>query len=160
MPNARATTSASVDGSGTWGLGSVFLAFTVTLPQFATFAVEDGAGQGMATFSPVQLDQRGATFGLIWSVFPSLGKAVRADQVEVTDEAVGAIIGGYTREAGVWRLAAALGEVCAKVVRRRAEGDTGVGRGHAGPASGGGGGRPHRAAGRRRRAVPHGKRRR
>ena len=29
------------------------------LPQFATFAVEDGAGQGMATFSPVQLDQRG-----------------------------------------------------------------------------------------------------
>lgn len=46
------------------------------------------------------------------------------DQVEVTDEAVGAIIGGYTREAGVWRLAAALGEVCAKVVRRRSEGDT------------------------------------
>ena len=47
-----------------------------------------------------------------------------ADQVEVTDEALGAIIGGYTREAGVWRLAAALGEVCAKVVRRRVEGDT------------------------------------
>ena len=47
-----------------------------------------------------------------------------ADQVEVTDEAVGAIIGSYTREAGVWRLAAVLGEVCAKVVRRRAEGDT------------------------------------
>ena len=47
-----------------------------------------------------------------------------ADQVEFTDEAVGAIIGSYTREAGVWRLAAVLGEVCAKVVRRRAEGDT------------------------------------
>ena len=47
-----------------------------------------------------------------------------ADQVEVTDEALGAIVGGYTREAGVWRLAAVLGEVCAKVVRRRAEGDT------------------------------------
>ena len=46
----------------------VFLAFTVTLPQFATFAVEDGAGQGMATFSPVKLDQRGATFGLIVEV--------------------------------------------------------------------------------------------
>ncbi len=45
------------------------------------------------------------------------------DQVEVTDEAIGAIIGGYTREAGVWRLAAVLGEVCAKVVRRRSEGD-------------------------------------
>ena len=40
----------------------------VTLPQFATFAVEDGAGQGMATFSPVQLDQRGATFSLIVEV--------------------------------------------------------------------------------------------
>ena len=47
-----------------------------------------------------------------------------ADQVDVTDAAIGAIIGGYTREAGVWRLAAALGEVCAKVVRRRSEGDT------------------------------------
>ena len=47
-----------------------------------------------------------------------------ADQVEVSDEAVGAIIGGYTREAGVWRLTAVLDEVCAKVVRRRAEGDT------------------------------------
>ena len=46
----------------------VVLAFTVTLPQFATFAVEDGAGQGLATFSPVQLDQRGATFGLIVEV--------------------------------------------------------------------------------------------
>ena len=46
-----------------------------------------------------------------------------ADQVEVSDEAVGAIIGGYTREAGVWRLAAVLDEVCVKVVRRRAEGD-------------------------------------
>ena len=30
--------------------------------------MEDGAGQGMATFSPVQLDQRGATFGLIVEV--------------------------------------------------------------------------------------------
>ena len=47
-----------------------------------------------------------------------------ADQVEFTEEAVGAIIGGYMREAGVWRLAAVLGEVCAKVVRRRSEGDT------------------------------------
>ena len=45
-------------------------------------------------------------------------------QVRVTDEAVEALIRGYTREAGVWRLRAALGEVCAKVVRRRAGGDT------------------------------------
>ena len=46
-----------------------------------------------------------------------------ADQVQVSGEAVGALIGGYTREAGVWGLAGVLGEVCAKVVRRRAEGD-------------------------------------
>ena len=46
-----------------------------------------------------------------------------ADQVRVTDEAVEAIVRGYTREAGVWRLADALGTVCAKVVRRRAEGN-------------------------------------
>ena len=30
---------------------------------------------------------------------------------------------GYTREAGVWDLAGALGELCAKLVRRRAESD-------------------------------------
>ena len=46
-----------------------------------------------------------------------------ADQVHVTDEAVEALVRGYTGEAGVWRLAGVLGEVCAKVVRRRAEGD-------------------------------------
>ena len=45
------------------------------------------------------------------------------EKVRVTDDAIGAIIRGYTREAGVWRLADALGTVCAKVVRRRAEGD-------------------------------------
>ena len=46
-----------------------------------------------------------------------------AGQVRVTDEAVDAVVRGYTREAGVWGLADALGTVCAKVVRRRAEGD-------------------------------------
>ena len=46
-----------------------------------------------------------------------------ADQVRVTGEAVEAIVRGYTRETGVWGLADALGTVCAKVVRRRAEGD-------------------------------------
>ena len=46
-----------------------------------------------------------------------------AGEFAVTDEAVGAVIRGYTREAGVWRLAGALGEMCARVVRRRAEGD-------------------------------------
>ena len=46
-----------------------------------------------------------------------------ADQVQVTDEAMEAIISGYTRGAGVWELADALATVCTKVVRRRAEGD-------------------------------------
>ena len=46
-----------------------------------------------------------------------------ADQVRVTDDAVDAVVRGYTREAGVWGLADALGTVCAKAVRRRAEGD-------------------------------------
>ena len=44
-----------------------------------------------------------------------------AEQVRITDAAVEAVIGGYTREAGVWDLAEALGALCAKVVRRRAE---------------------------------------
>ena len=46
-----------------------------------------------------------------------------ADHVRVTPEAVDAIARDYTREAGVWGLAEALGTVCTKVVRRRAEGD-------------------------------------
>ena len=46
-----------------------------------------------------------------------------ADQVRVTDEAIEAMIGGYTSGAGVWDLTDALATVCAKVVRRRAEGD-------------------------------------
>ena len=64
--------------------------------------------------------------GTAVDVLPGLLRlhGLTADQVDVTDEAIGAIIGGYTREAGVWRLAAVLGEVCAKVVRRRSEGDT------------------------------------
>ena len=46
-----------------------------------------------------------------------------ADQVQVTEQAMEAVISGYTRGAGVWDLADALATVCAKVVRRRAEGD-------------------------------------
>ena len=44
-----------------------------------------------------------------------------AGQVHVTGEAIGALIGGYTREAGVWDLAGALGELCARLARRRAD---------------------------------------
>ena len=46
-----------------------------------------------------------------------------ADQVRVTDEAIEAMIRGYSRNAGVWDLADELATVCAKVVLRRAEGD-------------------------------------
>ena len=46
-----------------------------------------------------------------------------ADDVHFTDEAIEAIVRGYTRTAGVWGVAGALGAVCGKVVRRRAEGD-------------------------------------
>ena len=47
-----------------------------------------------------------------------------ADRLQVTDQAVEFVIRGYTRETGVWGLATALGDLCAKVVRRRAERDT------------------------------------
>ena len=46
-----------------------------------------------------------------------------ADNVRFTDAAVDTIVRGYARKAGVWGLTGALGEVCGKVVRRRAEGD-------------------------------------
>ena len=46
-----------------------------------------------------------------------------ADDVHFTDEAIEALVRGYTRTAGVWGVAGALGAVCGKVVRRRAEGD-------------------------------------
>ena len=46
-----------------------------------------------------------------------------ADDVRFTDEAIEALVRGYTRTAGVWGVAGALGAVCGKVVRRRAEGD-------------------------------------
>ena len=55
--------------------------------------------------------------------FQLASNGLTADQVRVTDEAVDAVMRGYTREAGVWGLADTLGTVCAKVVRRRAEGD-------------------------------------
>ena len=50
------------------------------------------------------------------------------EQITFTDEAVGAIIRGYTREAGVRNLEREIGALCRKVARRRAEGDEAVGR--------------------------------
>ena len=46
-----------------------------------------------------------------------------ADDIRFTDAAVDTIVHGYARTAGVWGLTGALGAVCGKVVRRRAEGD-------------------------------------
>lgn len=46
-----------------------------------------------------------------------------ADQITFADEALAAIIRGYTREAGVRNLEREIGSVCRKVARRRAEGD-------------------------------------
>jgi ATP-dependent Lon protease len=44
------------------------------------------------------------------------------EQLTFTDDAVGAIIRGYTREAGVRNLEREIGALCRKVARRRAEG--------------------------------------
>ncbi len=45
------------------------------------------------------------------------------DQITFTDEALRAVIHGYTREAGVRNLEREIGALCRKVARRRAEGD-------------------------------------
>jgi ATP-dependent Lon protease len=45
------------------------------------------------------------------------------DHVEFEDRAIGSLIRGYTREAGVRNLEREIGALCRKVARRRAEGD-------------------------------------
>jgi ATP-dependent Lon protease len=47
-------------------------------------------------------------------------------EVVFTDEALAAIIRGYTREAGVRNLEREIGSVCRKIARRRAEGGEGI----------------------------------
>ena len=46
-----------------------------------------------------------------------------AEQLTITDEAIRAVIHGYTREAGVRNLERELGALCRKAARRRAEGN-------------------------------------
>jgi ATP-dependent Lon protease len=46
-----------------------------------------------------------------------------AEQLTITDEAIRAVIHGYTREAGVRNLEREIGALCRKAARRRAEGD-------------------------------------
>jgi len=46
-----------------------------------------------------------------------------AEQLAITDEALRAVIRGYTREAGVRNLEREIGALCRKAARRRAEGD-------------------------------------
>jgi ATP-dependent Lon protease len=46
-----------------------------------------------------------------------------SDQFAITDEAVAAVVRGYTREAGVRNLEREIGALCRKAARRRAEGD-------------------------------------
>jgi ATP-dependent Lon protease len=48
------------------------------------------------------------------------------EQITITDDAIRAVIRGYTREAGVRNLERGIGALCRKAARRRAEGDQSV----------------------------------
>ena len=50
------------------------------------------------------------------------GHGLVTDRVRIGGEALDAVIRGYAREANVWDLTGALVALCARVVRRQAEG--------------------------------------
>ena len=84
------------------------------------------------------------------------------EQVEITDDALAAIVRGYTREAGVRNLEREIGAVLRHVAARFAEGNAGmvrIGPGRSGADPGrrplrAGGRGPRRHAGRSRRGWP------
>ena len=61
-----------------------------------------------------------ATDHLVGRQIPNHG--LTAEQIQFTEPALRAIIGGYTREAGVRNLEREIGALCRKVARKRAEG--------------------------------------
>ena len=68
---------------------------------------------------------------LVGKQVPNHGLTAR--QLVFTDAGLRTIIRGYTREAGVRNLEREIGAVCRKVARRRADGQTDEGAGHARP---------------------------
>ncbi len=52
-----------------------------------------------------------------------LNHGLTSEQLVITDDALRAVIRGYTREAGVRNLEREIGSICRKAARRRAEGD-------------------------------------
>ena len=66
-------------------------------------------------------DKRVIAADYLWPLQLAL-HGLTPDRVRIGDDALEAVVRGYTREAGVWDLADALGALCGRVVRRRAEG--------------------------------------
>ena len=59
----------------------------------------------------------------IWSQKQIKNHGLTPEQLTITDDALRAVIRGYTREAGVRNLEREIGALCRKAARRRAEGD-------------------------------------
>ena len=68
-----------------------------------------------------EADKRVIAAAYLWPLQLAL-HGLTTDRVRIGDDALEAVVRGYTHEPGVWDLAGALGALCARVVRRRAEG--------------------------------------
>jgi ATP-dependent Lon protease len=51
---------------------------------------------------------------------------IKVEEIDISDATLRAVIGGYTREAGLRNIERAIGTLCRKVARRKAEGESGV----------------------------------